>query len=322
MLYQGRQMTGKDPLVSIVIPTYNRAVFVQKAVDSVLYQTFIDYELIVVDDGSTDDTRRVLRQYGNKIKHIYQCNAGVSAARNTGIAAAKGQWLAFLDSDDEWKPEYLSSQINVIYRKSAVCMQSTNCRVFNLDGSSYTYFEKNRTMNFIGRRNYISIQRPFSFIVTHWPWQVGSTIFRRDAINRVGGFDTKLTISEDLEFMARVSLQGSFGIINKELVNIHHRNEAIECLTNQLKKDPIGTKKVDDMICTRLKLIKTLQYTDRRALNKIIGRNRRGIGTIFLRMGNKQCARKWYKSAMSIDPSIRSIGRYFSSYLPTKDNRS
>jgi glycosyltransferase involved in cell wall biosynthesis len=224
-------MTERDPFVSIVIPTYNRVGFVGNAVDSVLHQTFTDYELIVVDDGSTDATEQELRQYVNKIRYIYQSNAGVSAARNTGIAASRGRWLAFLDSDDEWKPEYLRTQIDAVGNMSTVCMQSTNCRIIDRDGSSHTYFETNRTANFIGRQNYVRIDRPFSFIVTRGPWQVGSTIFRRDAIDRAGIFDTKLTISEDLDFMARVSLQGPFGIMNEELVNIYHRNETTECLS-------------------------------------------------------------------------------------------
>ena len=90
-------MSVKAPLVSIVIPTYNRSACVVKAVDSVLNQTFTDYELIVVDDGSTDDTKRNLDRYGDKIIYIYQNNSGVSAARNAGVTFSRGQWLAFLD---------------------------------------------------------------------------------------------------------------------------------------------------------------------------------------------------------------------------------
>ncbi len=82
-------MVNRTPLVSVVIPTYNRALFVTKAIDSVLKQSFKDYEIIVIDDGSTDGTRKALEAYSNKITYIYQENSGVSYARNTGIKEAK-----------------------------------------------------------------------------------------------------------------------------------------------------------------------------------------------------------------------------------------
>jgi glycosyltransferase involved in cell wall biosynthesis len=102
------------PRVSVIIPTFNRAQFVTEAIDSVLSQSYKDYEIIVVDDGSTDDTKGTLKRYGEKIKYIYQKNSGVSAARNTGINEAKGVWVAFLDSDDEWIKNYLSVQVEQI----------------------------------------------------------------------------------------------------------------------------------------------------------------------------------------------------------------
>ena len=92
----------KPPLVSVIIPTYNRGWIVQEAIDSVLNQDFSDYELIVVDDGSDDNTPAILKAYGNKITVLHQPNKGVSAARNRGIAAAAGRLIAFLDSDDLW----------------------------------------------------------------------------------------------------------------------------------------------------------------------------------------------------------------------------
>ena len=99
------------PLVSVIIPTYNRGWIVKEAIDSVLEQDFNDYELIVVDDGSDDNTPAILKAYGNKIMVLHQPNKGVSAARNRGIAAASGRLIAFLDSDDLWLPGKLSAQV-------------------------------------------------------------------------------------------------------------------------------------------------------------------------------------------------------------------
>ena len=105
--------SGKtNPRVSVIIPTYNRGWTLQAAMDSVLAQTYLDFELIVVDDGSSDDTAEILAAYGPEVKRIRQANAGVSAARNTGIRAARGELVAFLDSDDRWLPDKLKVQVD------------------------------------------------------------------------------------------------------------------------------------------------------------------------------------------------------------------
>jgi glycosyltransferase involved in cell wall biosynthesis len=309
-------VTDEAPLVSVVIPTYNRSTFVTKAVDSVLHQIFTDYELIVVDDGSTDNTKDTLTKYGDKITYICQTNSGVSAARNAGITRARGKWLAFLDSDDEWKPDYLAEQIRQATKVTRLCMQSANCRFTARNGDSQTYFEINDAIVAFKGMDHLFIERPFSFIVSHGPWQVGSTIFLRDAVTKAGLFDTNIALSEDFDFMARVSLQGPFGMINKELVNIYRRNESTECLINQATTDPLGSRKSFERIYENLKLIQTLNYRERKALNRVISANKRAIGNLLLQAGNKKGARDCYKRALCIDPSIRSIGKYILSCLP------
>ncbi len=97
--------------VSVIIPTYNRADYIVRAINSVLAQTYRNYEIIVVDDGSTDETRALLEPYANYVNYVYQDNAGPAAARNKGISLAKGEWLAFLDSDDTWLPNKLEVQL-------------------------------------------------------------------------------------------------------------------------------------------------------------------------------------------------------------------
>ena len=106
------KVKSKNPLVSVILPTYNRGWILTEAIDSVLAQDYKNYELIVVDDGSTDNTREILDVYGQDIIVLRQANNGVSAARNRGIAAAGGQLVAFLDSDDLWLPRKLSRQVD------------------------------------------------------------------------------------------------------------------------------------------------------------------------------------------------------------------
>jgi len=104
-------MNSRMPLVSVIIPTYNSSQFVAQAVSSVLDQTYHRYEIIVVDDGSTDKTRTVLEQFRDKIKYVCQENRGPSSARNAGIKVARGEYVAFLDSDDLWTPNKLEVQV-------------------------------------------------------------------------------------------------------------------------------------------------------------------------------------------------------------------
>ena len=101
------------PLVSVVIPTYNRANLISETIDSVISQTFADYEIIVVDDGSQDETQAVLAKYEGSVRLITQKNQGTAEARNAGIRASKGEYLAFLDSDDLWLPNKLAQQMEI-----------------------------------------------------------------------------------------------------------------------------------------------------------------------------------------------------------------
>ena len=101
--------------ISVIIPTYNRAANIKTAIDSVLKQTCLPHELIVVDDGSRDHTAEIVKSINSTIlKYYYQKNSGGAAARNTGMKHAKGKWIAFLDSDDTWKPEKLYRQVELI----------------------------------------------------------------------------------------------------------------------------------------------------------------------------------------------------------------
>jgi glycosyltransferase involved in cell wall biosynthesis len=102
------------PKLSIIIPTYNRCVLLKRALDSVYKQTFSEFEVIIVDDGSTDETAEMIALLFPEVRYIYQPNLGVSSARNTGLTVANGCWVAFLDSDDEWLPSKLEIQFNAL----------------------------------------------------------------------------------------------------------------------------------------------------------------------------------------------------------------
>ncbi|HEY8037340.1 MAG TPA: glycosyltransferase [Methylobacter sp.] len=314
-------MVTEAPLVSVVIPTYNRSAFVVKAVDSVLSQSFTDYEIIVVDDGSTDTTKKSLKKYGNKIRYIYQDNSGVSAARNTGITIARGEWVAFLDSDDEWRTDYLFKQMEKTRDFPRTTMQTANCLCIGLDGRTETYFEINGSLSKFNGMDYIFIEDPFCFVVKHGPWQVGSTIIRRKAITEAGLFDTSIRFTEDFDLMARVALQGPFGLIKEDLVDIYRRDEPIDSLTIQIKKERLKARESDEKIFEKLKKIEALNHYERKALSELLSANRRAIGNLLLAEGKNASARDAYKCAFFMSPSIPSVGKYILSFLPPGVNQ-
>ncbi|MBP1599334.1 MAG: glycosyl transferase [Acidobacteria bacterium] len=107
-------MLRHDPLVSIVIPDFNHAPYIGEAIQSVLDQTYPLHEIVVVDDGSTDDSREVVARFGNRVRYLWQENRGLSAARNTGIRAAQGEYVGLLDADDMYEPEFLSTLVPIL----------------------------------------------------------------------------------------------------------------------------------------------------------------------------------------------------------------
>ena len=121
------------PEISVVIPTYNRQHLVIEAVESVLAQTYSDFEIIVVDDGSTDDTAAKLRPYLDRLQYVVQQNRGVAAARNTGIRRAQGEFICFLDSDDLWEPGKLEAQLRFAKDHPEYALISTEIRGFDAD---------------------------------------------------------------------------------------------------------------------------------------------------------------------------------------------
>ena len=298
------------PKITVIIPTFNREKVLVRAIDSALSQSFTDFEIIVIDDGSTDNTPSSLKRFGNRIRYIYQKNAGVSAARNAGLESATGQWVAFLDSDDEWRPEYLSRQMERADGNSGLCMQTTDCSFIGLNGQTNSYFRMNASLPKFRGKDYLLFRKPFSFIVKHGPWPTGSTIIRREAIDKAGFFDPSLKLSEDFDLMARVALQGSFGMIREDLVKIYRRDEAIECLSNQAKGNPIQARKSDERIYEKLKNIEGLRRKERKAVNETMSANRRAIGNLLLQNGEIKQAMDCYRRGFVTYPSMRSLGKY------------
>ncbi len=214
-----------SPLVSIIIPTYNRKDFIIESVESVLNQTFRDYEIIVVDDGSTDGTERVLQPYRNLIKYIYQENKGPAEARNLGIKYSLGKYIAFNDSDDLWVPKSLELRFNFLRDSHELGLVFSDMCLFDEKGiykESFLSFHKhfrtipkivNTDNRVIFRLNVFDDLLEESFI------SIPTVIIRRDCFNLVGLFRGRAYISsqEDREMWLRVSRKYKIGYVNEVL---------------------------------------------------------------------------------------------------------
>ena len=192
------------PLVSVVIPTYNSAQFVGDAVKSVLEQTYSRHEIIVVDDGSTDNTKEVLQLFGERIQYIHQENRGPSAARNTGIRLAKGAYICFLDADDLWLPGKLEVQVSFMERHKDVGLVLSDHEEFDSTGVVLE--------SFIAAKKFRSeltlpglVEKPFSKLVAENFISTPTVIIRRECFEKAGLFDETLRSVEDRDLWLRIA---------------------------------------------------------------------------------------------------------------------
>ena len=198
---------SKNPEVSVIIPTYNRGWIIKEAIDSVLAQDFRDFELIVVDDGSTDDTLRILDSYGQDLVAIQQPNRGVSAARNRGIAAAGGRLIAFLDSDDRWLPRKLSTQVEFFKSNPGAMINQTE-EIWIRNGVRVN--PKTRHLKPAG----MIFERSLELCLV----SPSAVMIRRALFDEVGLFDEDLPACEDYDLWLRISWRYPVHLIETPLI--------------------------------------------------------------------------------------------------------
>ena len=216
-----------DPLVSVIIPTYNRADLVAQAVQSVLNQTYSNIETIVVDDGSTDNTREVLRKYQDRISYVYQERSERSKARNEGFRHSRGNYIAFLDSDDIWLPTKIEKQVQVLNEKPDVGLVYVDVQFIDTHGNpcdgDISWDEPTR-------------QVLYEDLMTHniVTGTTSSAMIRRTCLENIGLFDESMNTCEDLDLYRRIARYYDFHKINLPLVkfrihagNTQHNTSAI-----------------------------------------------------------------------------------------------
>lgn len=196
------------PKVSVIIPTYNRDKFISDTIDSVLNQTFKDFEVIVIDDGSTDNTKSVLKKYGTRIRVLEQTNLERAVARNNGVKNSSGKYIAFLDSDDLWMKNKLEKQVEILEQNKDIILTYCSCLRVDEEGKKIK-IAKRQLQGFSGNVKEHLLLR--NCIVSPTP------VLRREYFNKTEGFKSQYIPYEDWEFWIRFSLLGQFYFINEPL---------------------------------------------------------------------------------------------------------
>lgn len=306
------------PLVSAIIPTYNRGNLVGEAVDSVLGQTYPNVEAIVVDDGSTDDTQAQLKRYGNRIRVISQRNAGPSAARNRGIAASRGALISFLDSDDLWLPTKLERQVKLLQEAGETvpcCLCNIMMRWNDREIASFEISAlKPSVME--GIWNNVAEVLATRFVL----FNQGAMV-RRQALKTVGGFDESLRLLEDYELALRLSLQGPWAFVGEPLVV--WRETAGSCYQNS-RRDEIGPQVLQVEILQRHLLLLTGQNRHealRQRLGEELRRARRQLRAARITRNNSRLSSRFGIFLQTIEHYRRALFRR-SPWFPKMDAES
>jgi glycosyltransferase involved in cell wall biosynthesis len=191
-------VTAPKPLVSVIIPAYNGDRFIAHAIESILYQTYSNYEIIVIDDGSTDNTRPSLQPYWQQIRYIYQENQGVAAARNRGISESKGELIAFLDQDDYYLPHKLASQVACFEENPSLGIVNSGWQVVNHCGEAIADIEPWRSLPNLSLEDWIIWKPVF----------LGAMMCDRKCLEKIDGFDIQLHQAPDVDLVLRLVLTG------------------------------------------------------------------------------------------------------------------
>lgn len=216
------------PRVSVIIPSFNCGDYLGRAIDSVCAQTYADYEILVIDDGSTDDTKDVIEPYGQKVTYLYQQNQGVSAARNHAIGKASGELFAYLDADDLWYPEKLERQVAFLDANQECGMVHSEMSVINEQDEiiHVRFYEETKRLV---PQGYCLRQ-----LLARCHIQPVTVVERRNTFDRVGGFDERLLVAEDYLHWIMIAAEGqSLGYLPEPLGKYRWRKGSL--IGNQLR---------------------------------------------------------------------------------------
>jgi glycosyltransferase involved in cell wall biosynthesis len=273
--------------VSVIVPTYNYARFIDACLESIFAQRYRNFEVIVVDDGSTDGTKEAIGKYRESIVYIYQENRGLPAARNTGIRAARGEFLAFLDSDDLWLPDKLEEQLNVMSRSQRMGIIFSDASAF--DGEKML-------RESILKEEKICTGSCFRRLFMGNYLVMPTVVIRKACLEKSGLFDESLMVTADYDLWLRISAHYEIGFVDKVLAlyRVHPSN---------MSKD--FCRLLEDEIQTVQKIVKL--YPDRvrefgRDLHDRLSSLFDQCGLEWIKRGRVDRAKSYFLKAIIEDP--------------------
>jgi glycosyltransferase involved in cell wall biosynthesis len=279
------------PKVSVIIPTYNRVEYIARAIDSVLNQTYQDFEIIVIDDGSTDQTKEKLIPYKDKIKYVYQENGGISEARNRGIQESTGKYLAFLDSDDWWLSEKLAEQVNILDTHPTVGIVYSRMPIIN---------EKGET---IGMKPSGVSGKNFKELIEVWGDLPTSTVMtRKECFDKTGLFDKFLPPMEDIDMWLRISRFYDLYEIEGKILACYFRHDT------QVTANPI--KVYEGLIKIYKKILNNYDDVPRQILLKRIVEKHYLVSRVYYNQQMYTASLKNLWKAISQDPLVGKLFFY------------
>jgi glycosyltransferase involved in cell wall biosynthesis len=270
-----------SPLVSVIVPTYNRAKTIKRSIDSVLQQTYTNFELIIVDDGSTDDTEGIVRNINDQRIQYIKCtkNGGANKARNIGIKASQGTFIAFQDSDDDWYPDKLEKQVEIMQKvlPSVGVVYSGYFRIMN---DSSTYIPPDTIGQLEGDVS--------SELLKHNFVGTPTMLIRKECFEKVGLFDEQLPRFQDWELSIRLSKHYHFKYMNEATINAYVQTDSITS-NNQAQ-------------ITAFRMIFEKHYKDFSKDKKLFIEKHELIGKLLYLNGNTKEGRYYLWKAYKLDP--------------------
>jgi glycosyltransferase involved in cell wall biosynthesis len=277
-----------DPKISVIIPTYNRAKLLSRAIQSVLNQTYSNFELIVIDDGSPDNTKKIVEEFQKKdkrIKYIWQENfGGNSKTINTGIKASQGEYIALLEDDDEWLPEKLEKQLEVFQNSKREKLGLVCCKTLTVYENGKTEIIKTCD---IPENNYKVLAE--SLLDNKFFFNVSAFLIKKEALDKVGFLDENLKIGTDKDILLRIFKDYNFDFAPFVLVRYYDHG-------GKFTRMPFYDRFLKDLL-----YLHTKHHDIYKNYPKIYSREQRGIGNYYVLLGDCKQGRKYF---------LRSIGTY------------
>ena len=292
------------PKVSVIIPTYNSAIYLPEAIESVLAQTYQDFEIIVIDDGSTDNTKDAVTPYLDRIIFLDGPNGGPCKARNRGIQRSSGEYVAFLDADDIWYPDKLEFQM-------AVLSENQHYDMVHSDASYSRKYTSEEGRTWFSIKKHVKVGWIYSELLNECFIILSSVIVKRECLESAGLFDENVERWHGYDLYLRIAVESQIGLVNKPLFfrRIHE--------SNRFYSDPLSEVK------SLIKVLKKwdtqahkLAEVDRKIINQRLRIQYCRLGSYYLARERSTQARQAVKNSLARGFSLRGVAYLGASILP------